>query len=197
VAYDLHRDGRRIVEGHPDTAFVDMSVEPGTRYRYAVIAVAETGQKSPPTVVAVTTGEPPTASARFEGRFVLRLTPSSQYGIQGSARGAPAQATFVPTCDKGVCAVDWSVHGENGGGRLAVQGGRYVGTGSSTFRISSCSGATQTETVSMDLKATKAEVRRGEWRVAAVSGTIRESVAATGGCTSAGITWNVTGKLVG
>jgi len=190
--YEVSRDGRTVAKDLAQTRYADHGAEPATTYRYTVVGIGADGGRTASATGTVSTGSPPVADARLEGRFGMKMHITSQSGLTSGARGGGLVFIYDPLCRAGACDVRWSRQGASGGGTMTRDGASYAGTASAPFLVHSCRGGTLTETLAFKTRVSKAAVVRGEWRATKIEGTLDES-ATSSGCVTARISWNFSG----
>ena len=190
VAYLISRNGRRLdrAEG---TGFVDDTVTPEERYRYAVVSVDADGARSTRAFVRVRTRSLPAAAARVQGRWILRLTVESSSIFTSGGR---ILATFTPECQQGPCDARWRFEKVGNTGTARNHGANYEGSGSGGFLTLDCHGGVVSSTVTLEFRVLKAHTIGKAWRATEISGTVTESVPSVSNCLSARNEWSFTGS---
>lgn len=189
--YRVLRDGREIGTTR-EASFTDRDVTPATPYSYGVIAVGADEVESAEARSRVRTRSLPTADARLEGRFAIRLKAASS---SVGANNAAMLFMFDPACSSGPCPTRMTVRRRTASGTLSVSGDRYSGTASGTFLILDCRGGSVTESLDVALEITRAAPIRDAWRATRISGSIDEDAPAVSGCLSGSTDWSFTGVV--
>lgn len=199
VEFVISRDGKELARVPADrTRYVDTDVLPTRSYDYEVVAVDAAGAESRigATVAAKAKTAPP-ISARLSGVFNVTLKETSNFGYADAGDATRTQGwRFIPTCKDGACATKFSV---NGFKAYAAKLAKRPGTYEATFQVRglvTCSGIDTTSNATLVLRATKAGVVNGAWRVTAIAGTVVQRESAQLGCRSSGADFSFSGKLV-
>jgi hypothetical protein len=192
--YEVARDGVTVDDAVTGTSFRDRQVQPGVRYRYEVVGVAADGTQTRPASASIKTDEPPLSEARLDGTFVVRMVVERATGTRNPVRGGAIFYRFDPVCDRGACAVRWSVRKARTDGTLRRAEAVYAATLRTPLFVRNCFGSVVDETLDVRLRVTAAAASRGRWRATRIEGTIEE-VSSYGGCVTATIDWNVRGAL--
>ncbi len=196
LEHRIARDGVAlgIVDGDV-TRYVDESVDPGTRYRYAVVTWHD-DVASDPATIAVRTEVPKISEARLEGVFNVRMNLDSSYGISGVRKHGTAGWRFRPDCTQGPCDVSWKgLNPTLGPMDLVRDRARYDGSGSGKLGIT-CGGTRTTSSFRVNVKVIKARMIDGEWTAVKIEGTWSFTDPAALGCVAAGATYDVVGAPV-
>ena len=193
TSYVISRDGRRIDETDA-TEYVDDTVTPEGRYRYEVVAVGTGRSRSKPARVRFRTEPLPSAAARVQGRWLLRLKVQSSSIFTSGGR---ILIVFTPNCREGPCPVGWEFEDAPNTGTARNAGARYEGSGVGGFLTLDCHGGTVSSTVTLEFRVMKAHTVRKAWRATEISGTLTESVPSVSNCLSAKNVWTFTGASQG
>lgn len=196
LEYRILRDDVVLAIVDSDTLqYVDDEVDPGTRYRYAVVAWIDT-VASDPVVVAVKTEVPPVSQARLLGVFDVRFDRTSTYGISDEPERTTAGWRFRPECETGPCDVSWKdIARRIEGLDLKRDGARYSGSGSGQIGFT-CGGTPSTANYSVSVRVVSARVVNGRWRATRIEATWSYTIPVQLGCRSGGTTWEGNGLLV-
>jgi hypothetical protein len=192
--YEVRRNGVTIDRDVSAATFSDVDVEPGARYRYAVVGVAADGIETGEATASIRTHEPKVSLARLEGSFVVRMAVDRASGTADPVRGGAISFTFDPACRSGPCHVGWSVRRAKTDGTLRRDDALYEAKLRTPLFIRNCHGDVVDEALVVRLRVTRAAPLDGEWRATKIEGTIRE-VSSSGGCLTARIDWHVHGAL--
>jgi hypothetical protein len=192
--YEVARDGVTVDDALLHTFFRDRAVEPGVRYRYAVVGVGADGTRTRPATASIKTDEPPLSEARLEGTFVVRMVVDRSSGTRNPVRGGAIFYAFDPVCERGACAVRWSVRKARTDGTLRRTDAVYAAKLRTPLFVRNCFGAVVDEVLDVRLRVTAAAALRRRWRATKMEGTVEEE-SSYGGCVTATIDWNVRGAL--
>ena len=192
--YVVTRNGVTIDRDVESASYSDVDVEPGARYRYAVVGVDADGVETEPAIASIKTDEPKIALARLEGTFVVRMAVDRSSGTADPVRGGAISFTFDPACRSGPCAVGWAIRRAKTDGKLRRVDAVYTAKLRTPLFIRNCYGALVDESLVVRLRVTRAAPLDGEWRATKFEGSIRE-ISSYGGCVTATIDWNVHGSL--
>ena len=192
--YEVRRNGVTIDRDVTTATFSDVDVEPGARYRYAVVGVDADGVATGEATTSIRTDEPKLALARLEGSFVVRMVVDRASGTTDPVRGGDISFTFDPACRSGPCPVGWSVRRARTDGTLRRDDAVYTAKLRTPLFIRNCHGDVVDEALVVRLRVSRAAALDGEWRATKIEGSIRE-ISSYGGCLTATIDWNVHGSL--
>lgn len=192
--YEVWRNGQAVDESIAAATWTDRDVEPGTRYRYAVIGVTADGGRTRPERSVISTGAPPIADARLEGSFVMVMHAESSRGVDDPVDGGRVVFRFDPACGQGACSTIWTVRDRETDMTLARDGAIYAGRASTPLLIRNCFGDEIAEHVRARFRVVEAASRDGRWRAVGIEGAISER-SASNGCMVASIRWAVRGVI--
>ncbi|HEY6566288.1 MAG TPA: hypothetical protein VI341_02115 [Actinomycetota bacterium] len=192
--YEAWRNGEVVDESIESAAWTDRNVEPGTRYRYAVVGVTVDGSRTLPERSAIITDTPPVADARLEGSFVMVMHADTSEGVDDPVDGGKVVFRFDPVCGRGACTTRWTVHDRATEMTLTREGATYAGRDHTPLLIRNCLGDEIDERVRARFRVVEAASREGRWRAMEIDGSIAER-SAWRGCMVASIRWTVHGVL--
>lgn len=190
--YEAWRDGEAMDESIESAAWTDRNVQPGTRYRYAVVGVTVDGSRTRPERSAIVTDTPPVADARLEGSFVMVMRAEASEGVDDPVNGGKVVFRFDPVCRRGACSTRWTVRDRATDVTLTREGAIYAGRDHTPLLIHNCFGDETDERVRARFRVVDAASRRGRWRAVEIDGSIAER-SAWRGCMVASIRWTVHG----
>jgi hypothetical protein len=194
--YAISRNGEDLTTLDDSvTAFDDITVRLGFRYRYEVVALRE-GTASDPVAVAVRMPDPPVATAILAGDYRVRFTVSAAQGWETIDAGDRSQQTWTFTSNGERLA------GSSLGGTWRMSLVRTTlpwFKGTDTAQLSSCSFTPVTDTITVRVRPTAGRMVGGRWMATRFVGTYRDvSPSATAGlytCGGSSYTAQVEGGL--
>jgi S1-C subfamily serine protease len=174
------------------TSFVDDGVLPDSDYAYEVQPVWAGGLASLPAGIDVTTSVAQLGSAIPSGLYDVDLHVTRQHGFSADQPDAHLLWSFGSSCEvRLTCETPWALL-TFGSMRVALHpsGGGLEGQG---FGWSpSCGGRFVASTLSLRLRTTDAEARRGAWLATQLRGTLTNAIPSGSGCVAAGVSYEVT-----
>lgn len=192
--YEVWRDGDAVDAWVDAATWTDRDVEPGTRYRYAVIGVAADGSRTRPERSTIDTDTPPVGDARLEGSFVMVMHAEASEGVDDPVNGGRVVFRFDPVCGRGACSTRWTVRDRETDMTLTRDGSIYVGRDHTPLLIRNCFGDEVDERVRARFRVVEAASRDGRWRAVGIEGAVTER-SAWSGCMVASIRWTVRGVI--
>ena len=73
LGYEVSRDGAVVAEDVSATEWIDLEVQPSTRYVYSVAAISADDTRTREAVVPIETQAPAVEDARLDGAFVMTM----------------------------------------------------------------------------------------------------------------------------
>jgi hypothetical protein len=192
--YEVRRNGVSIGTEIGETAFVDETAQPGTRYRYEVTGIDPQGRVTDATEASIETGEPALRQARLAGAFVVQMRVLEASGTRKPIRGGGIYFSFDPRCRSGPCDVRWGVRRATTDGLLRRRRATYAARLRTPLFVRNCFGDVVDERLDVRLRVTAAAAVGGQWRATRIRGSIVE-VSSYSGCVTAAIEWAVSGAL--
>jgi hypothetical protein len=194
--YAVVRDGDELMTLDDSvTAFDDITVRLGFRYRYEVVAIQE-GRRSEPVAIVVRMPNPPVGTAIIAGAYQVRFTVTAAQGWESIDPGDRSRQTWTFTSN-GRRLVGSSLGGT---WRMSLASEREPWlSGTDTAQLSSCSFTPVTDTITVRVRPTAGRMIGGRWMATRVAGTYRDvSPSATAGlyvCGGSSYTAKVEGVL--
>jgi hypothetical protein len=190
--YRITRNGDVVATVPPGrTHWLDTSVFPETRYRYAIRALDDSGVPSDPATVVVRTPSAPLALARVQGLYDVTLITESKFGYSSFPARENTGWRFVPVCDVGACDVEWRDTNSNElTARLDRSKASYAGSDSGRFNIE-CNDHPVVSLLTFRLHVTRAKVVGDTWRASVLEGRLTQRESAQLGCRPSGVGYTV------
>jgi hypothetical protein len=196
TVYVVYRDGtmvQSVLDG--STSWIDESALPNSSYRYRVDSADGSDAQDGSASVVAKTPDAPASAGRLAGVFSVKMTKTSSSGVNGIPDKRTAGWRFTPKCQADPCNVAWTnINDKAVATTLTRNGGSYEGSVQARGLLS-CSGHESLSTVHVTIHATKADVVSNEWRVTAIAGTMTVYTAPQLGCTTANVSYSVSGSI--
>jgi len=191
--------------------FIDKDVWPATSYEYSVVAVSESGETQPSSVVTLRTSAPPLSDARLMGKYTIEPVVRSS-ALSNVHPGKPLrsyQVSFQPACESGPCGGKWEhfyvsvnkeFHATNHGSFIKRQQtylANLVGASLSWCAAFGRKVLSQHDSAQYEIRVIAAKTdNHGEWIATQIAGTDNEYYPFGDGCLSGKLSLRFEGKLV-
>ncbi len=193
--YEVSRDGAVVAEDVSATEWIDLEVQPSTRYVYSVAAISADDTRTREAVVPIETQAPAVEDARLDGAFVMTMRVERARGTRDPVSGGRVVFRFDPGCAAGPCAVRWRVRDRQTDAMLQRRGDTYRARARTPLFIKDCGGVVVDESVKVRLRVTAAAPISDRWQATRIEGSIEEA-SSSAGCLRAAIDWSLRGVVL-